>query len=142
MQNEDEQLYDDLLNNIRKGLEVYGPKRFNQSVISLLGVKKDDSVKIQKIIKQVCAEYKISHSTLISSNERGDVYEAKRIVICLLFFETNMKVRAIASKIFQREWHSFATKCIKKHRTLNLIVKADKEYKQRYDKIQKIISQN
>ena len=129
----------ELLKNIQDGLKIYGLKELNSSLETLLKKNDDDNYKIELILKLVCVEYGINKKVLLHSTERGEVQEARRIAICLLFFNTNTTIRKIAKLVFQRDYHLFIQKAIKRHRSINVNIKPDRLYKEKYDKLEKII---
>ena len=129
----------ELLKNIQDGLKTYGLKELNSSLETLLKKNQDDNTKIEFILKLVCLEYNISKKVLLHSTERGEVQEARRMAICLLFYNTELTIRKIAKTIFNRDYHLFIQKAIKRHTSININVKPDRLYKEKYDKIEQII---
>jgi chromosomal replication initiation ATPase DnaA len=140
MSDDKEQLYE-LLTNIQKGLKLYDLDELNTSLELLINRKENNTYFIEKIIDCVCKEYKINRNVLIHSTERGEIQDARRTAICLLFFHANMPMRKIAKIVFNRNYHLFIQKAIKRHRNINVKVKPDREYKERYDKLEKTIKQ-
>lgn len=128
-----------LLKNIQKGIKAYGLKELNSSLETLINNNSNKNKKIEKIISIVCDEFKIERSVLLFSNERGEVQDARRIATCLLFFNAKVSVRAISKSVFERDWTLFVSKAIKRHRNINVAIKPDREYKERYDKLEKLL---
>jgi len=137
----DKQQLSELLKNIQKGLEEFDLEELNNSLETLLKSKVDETGKIELIINLVCKEYKINKNVLINSTERGEIQDARRMVICLLFFNTSISIRKLAKFVFNRNYHLFIQKAIKRHRNLNLKVKPDREYIEKYDKLEKQFKQ-
>jgi|LakMenE01Jun11ns_1017448.scaffolds.fasta_scaffold9745610_3 chromosomal replication initiation ATPase DnaA len=129
-----------LLKNIQKGIKVYGLKQLNDSLEALINSGDGRDKIIDKILLIVCDDFKISKNILLFSNERGEIQEARRIATCLLFFNANIPVRTISKKIFERDWTLFVSKAIKRHRNINESIKPDREYKERYEKLEKILN--
>lgn len=138
----DKELLSEFLKNLRKGLKVCDLEELNKSIEGVLEkIKNDDSV-IQDVLNVVCEEYNLLRNELLHSTQRGEVQEARRIAICLMFFNSNISIRKIANGVFNREYHLFIQKAIKRHKTLNVNIKPDKQYKDKYDKLEKIIKTN
>jgi hypothetical protein len=129
----------ELLKNIQDGLKTYGLKELNSSLETLLKKNENDDSKTELILKLVCIEYNINKKVLLHSTERGEIQEARRMAICLLFFNTNISIRKIAKMVFNRDYHLFIQKAIKRHRSININVKPDRLYKEKYDKLEQII---
>lgn len=124
-----------LLNSIKKGIKKFGLKNLNDSLEAILD-KKDGIDYVNLIAECVCNEYKITRRNLIHSNNRGDIQEARTIFICLLHFNANLKIRYIAKRIFNRDYHTFVFEAIKRHRGLDEKSIHDRKYKQKYDRIE------
>lgn len=137
----DKQQLSELLKNIQKGLEEYDLEELNKSLETLLKSKDDENGRIELILSLVCKEYNINKNVLINSTERGELQDARRMAICLLFFNTQISIRKLAKFVFNRNYHLFIQKAIKRHRSLNLKVKPDREYIERYDKLEKQLKQ-
>jgi chromosomal replication initiation ATPase DnaA len=129
----------ELLKNIQDGLKTYGLKELNSSLETFLKKNENDDSKTELILKLVCIEYNINKKVLLHSTERGEIQEARRMAICLLFFNTNISIRKIAKMVFNRDYHLFIQKAIKRHRSININVKPDRLYKEKYDKLEQII---
>jgi len=135
----EKQILSEFLKNLRKGLKVCDLEELNKTIEGLLEkIKNDDSV-IEDVLNVVCEEYKLLRNELLHSTQRGEIQEARRIAICLMFFNSNISIRKIANGVFNREYHLFIQKAIKRHKTLNVNIKPDKQYKDKYDKLEQII---
>jgi hypothetical protein len=75
---------------------------------------------------------------ILRSQERGgDVQEARSVASCLLYFHAKMPIRVISKNVFDRDNHTFVSKALKRHRCIDIRIKFDREYKNKYDKIEK-----
>lgn len=135
---EDNHDLSEMLENIKKNLKLYSVKDLNAALIESMNKKSDCFKKSQHIVDEVCREYGITKNSLINSTSKA-IQEPRRITICLLHFNLKMPVRKISVDVFGKEWTLFVSKAIKQHRELNEEIKFDREYKEKFDKIEKVI---
>ena len=132
---EDKKEIKSLLKNIQEGLSKYSISELNEALISILNKKHDKSEEIEYVFHIVTNEFGISVRTLKQKNQRGDINEAKQIAYCLLHLTLGLSIRYIADKIFFN-WHTSVSIAIKRFKTINLAVKHDKEFLDKYTKLQ------
>lgn len=128
-----------LLKNIQKGLKSYGIKDLNDALASLLAKKNPKNKEIEVVLRCVCQEYSIGMKDLLKSSSRGAIQEARKMSVCLLHLNTGLTVRFISQRVFEKDWHTFVANAIKRHKSLNETIKPDREYKERYDRIEQAI---
>lgn len=128
-----------LLKNIQKGLRVFGVKDLNNALAEMLNDKDGKSQEIKMTLQAVCEDFKIPLRDLIESTSRGIIQEARNTAICLLYFNVRLPIRVISNRVFGTKWTLFVSKAIKRHKTLNKNIKPDKEYLERYERIESVI---
>lgn len=135
---EDNHDLSEMLENMKKGLKLYEVKELNNLLVEAINKKSDKFNRAQYILDEVCKEYCVSKNFLLTSTSKS-IQEPRRVAICLMFFNLRMPVRKISKDIFVKDWTLFVSKAIKQHRELNEDIKFDREYKQKYDKIEALI---
>lgn len=128
-----------IIKAIRSGLKKY-TKDFDEASERFLKRKQIEyGPKIEYVLQIVSSEYCIKKQQLIHSDARGHIQDAKRMAYCLLHFKVELPVRHISKRIFFNS-HQTIFNAIKSFKTLNEKVKTDKEFKERYDKLEKKIA--
>lgn len=125
-----------LVKNIHKGLQTYGVKELNDALTSLLEKKSTKTKKVEVVFQCVCNEYDINLKQLLYSTARKITGEARPIAIALLHFNLGLTFRKISRGVFERKYYTFVANAIKRHKTLDVSLKQDREYKERYDRIE------
>lgn len=126
---------EDLLKNIQEGLKKYSISELNEALIAILNKKHDKSEEIDYVFSIVTNEFNISIRTLKQKNHRGIINDAKQIAYCLLHLTLGLSIRHIADKIFFN-WHTSVSIAIKRFKTTNTEIKQDKEFIDKYTKLQ------
>lgn len=127
---------EDLLKNMRKALKHYSVKELNEAIITSLSKRKNDINKeVNYILKIVAAQYKVTEMILKNSVSRGKIVEAKNIAYCLLHYDLGLSIGHISQRIFFNSRNSVYTG-IKKLKSLNLSIKADKDFYDTYQQMQ------
>jgi hypothetical protein len=127
---------DELLNNMRKALKHYSVKELNEAIIFALSEKKEDiSEPVKFVLKIVAKHYGISEKILKNSVSRGRIVEAKNISYCLLHYDLGLPTGYIANRIFFN-WKNSVHLGTKKLKSLNLSIKADKDFYDTYQQMQ------
>lgn len=124
-----------LLHNIQEGLKKFTIQELNEAIITFLNKKSDKSVEINYVIGLVCKEYSISREALKSKNARGVQIEAKQIAYCLLHINLGFSLRYISNRIFFNNHNSIAIG-IKRLKNANTKLKIDKEFIDKYKKLE------
>jgi chromosomal replication initiation ATPase DnaA len=136
----EDKLISNIFKNIEKGISLFGLKEYSTSLEGLVIDKNKNNDKIEIIIREVCNCYQVSKSDLINSTERGKIQDARNMAVALLFFNAEVPIRVIAKKVFGREWHTFVTKAINRHRNVKPEISVDKEYLNKYNHLESIIN--
>lgn len=127
-----------LLKNIQESLKSYTVEELNDAIQKVLSQKQDKHAEKEFVLNAVTTHYSISRRTLIKSNARGPIQEAKKLTYCLLHYNLGFTIRHIAIGIFGYEkCHSNVGRAIKYFTTLNDKVKVDREFKEKYEAIQR-----
>lgn len=124
-----------LLKNISEGLKVYSVKELNEAIIECLNKKHDKREEVEFILNMIAGDYLISRRILIHSTARGRIQEARQLSYCLLHFNLGLPIRHIAKRIFSK-WHNSVAIAIKQHKNLNVAIKHEREFKEKYDSLQ------
>lgn len=139
MMKEDNHDLSEMLENMKKGLKLYKVKDLNNLLVEAINKKNDKFNVAQDVLDEVCKEYGLSKNILLSSTSRV-IQEPRRIAICLMYFKVKLSVRKISKDVFSKDWTLFVSKAINQHRELNKDIKFDREYKEKYDKIEALIN--
>lgn len=123
-----------LLKNIQKGLKHFSIKELSDNVFNFLKSKEEKTKEINIILKLVQNEFSISLSKL-KSNARGEIQDAKQLAYCLLHFDLGLSVRHISTRIFDN-WHNSVFKGIKRLKNIDVNLKPDKEFFDKYQFLQ------
>ncbi len=123
-----------LLKNIGNGLAKYSIDELNKGIISFINKKEALPKEIDFFIDNVCATYGITKRKLMKSKEIGEVTQARQLTYCLLYDCLSISQGYIATHIFDKS-PATVNSAIKYYRSLNMNVKADKEFKDKYDLI-------
>ncbi len=129
----DKEELENLLKNIQEGLKKYSVKELNDAIIHFLGKKHDKTEEIEHILDIIATDYSISKRTLKTSKARGEIQDAKQIAYCLLHINLGLPIRYIAKRIFMYKWHNSVATGIHRYKRLNLNVKPDRQFKDKYD---------
>lgn len=133
-----EQQVQTLFKNIQKGIDVHGVKGLNRQLTKVAAskVEVDTYKKIDIVLKAVCNEYGVGLTKQLNKGfSKGKFKFAKYTCCCLLYFELDMSMRAIAKEVFKQSNPKFVFIAVHLHKNINTRIKEDKEYKERYDKI-------
>ena len=125
-----------LLKNIQQGLKVYTLKELNIALIEALNKTNDKKDEIEFVLNSVVEYYNISYRTLKQSHTRGVKQEYKQMAYCLLYFNLELPIRYISSRIFFN-WPTSVLTGIKKYKNLNPELKQDKKFLETYQYLQK-----
>lgn len=131
-----------LLKNIQEGLKKYTIKELNQAIVEFLNKKDDKTQEINYILEIVSQEFNISIRLLKQKNGRGDISEAKQVAYCLLHFNLGLSSRYIAERVFITQWHSVVHKAIVRFKSINLSLKPDREFMEKYEALNKKFIEN
>lgn len=125
-----------LLKNIQEGLKVYSVKELNAAIIECLNKKHDKREEVEFVLNTIALDYSISRKILIHSTARGRIQEARQLAYCILHFNLGLPMRYIATRIFSK-WHNSVAIAIKQYKNLNVSIKHEREFKEKYEAIQK-----
>ena len=127
-----------LFKNIHKGLKTYSVKELNKAIVEYLNKKPDITNKedIDFVLLLVCEEYNVTKRILINSTGRGKIQQAREIAYCLLHFDLGLTLRYIAKRIFFK-WHNTVAISCRHLKNVNVNLKPEKEFKDKYDFLQK-----
>ena len=128
--------FENLLDNLQKCLKTYSVKELNDALVTIFSKKQDNSLEVNFVLDEVAKEYSISKRTLIHSKARGNTQEAREVAYCLLNLNLGITLRHIGNRIFLKGAHNGVVRALDKFRKLNMEVKQDREFKERYEKIQ------
>ena len=126
------------LKNTEKALRHHTVDELNTALLDVLKSKTDKKEDISIVLELVSKEYNISKRTLINSTARGDIQVAKKMAQCLLHFSLGLNTRYIAARIFNR-WQNSVSKSILYYKGLDLSVPIDKDFNDKYNKLEKLI---
>ncbi len=126
-----------LLKNIQEGLQTYSVQELNEAIVSFLSKKHDKNAEVNFVLDEVAGMYSISRRTLTHSSARGEIQQAKKLSYCLLHYNVGLTIRHIAMRIFPNKFHNGVGVAIKEFRNLNEAIKFDREFKEKYELIQK-----
>jgi chromosomal replication initiation ATPase DnaA len=131
-----------LLKNIQNGIKKYSIKGLNEAIETAMDSidtnQKDKQKQVSIIINTVCNDFDITRTQLVHSRARGNIQQAKMMAYCLLHYQLGLTIRHIAKKVFNREHHYCVTSAIRHYKNLNLNIKPDKEFNDRYEKIKSV----
>jgi len=132
-----------LLKSIQEGLQKYSVQELNKAIVAILkkGGTEQNGFNIDYALQIVCDEYGISRYTLLHTNGRGDIQDAKRIAYCLLHINLGLTIRYIASNIFKCYPNSIASG-IKKLKCADVNIKHEKAFLERYHQLRKKLIEN
>lgn len=132
-----------LLKRISKSLEKISVQELSTAITAILK-KKDNSEKsiyIDYALQIVCEEFNTSKFSLIKSNERGEMQDAKRLAYCLLHYDLQISIRSIASSVFDCYPNSIASG-IKKLKNADVNIKHEKAFVEKYYSLQRKLIEN
>lgn len=124
-----------LLHNIQEGLKRHSIEELNEAIIHFLNKKENKSEAIDYLFNIVSKEYNTNSLTLKKQNIRGELQEAKQIIYCVLHYNLGFSIRYIAKRIFFSKWHASVYTGINKLKNFDANIKQDREFMQRYEKI-------
>lgn len=125
-----------LLRNIQEGLKRYTLEELNEAMVTVLNNKHDKHEETNFVLDKVCEMYSISRRTLVYSVARGQIKVARRLASCLLYYNVGLSHRFIAARVFFCKYHNGISSGIRAFENLNDKVKADREFKGRYEQVQ------
>lgn len=128
------------LKNTEKALRTHSVEELNDALSEVLKDKSDKKQEINFVLDLVANEYKTTRRSLVNSTARGNIQTAKKMAQCLLHFVLGLNTRYIAARIFNR-WQNSISKSISYYKTLNLAVQPDKDFNDKYNKLEQIIIQ-
>lgn len=130
----------EFLGNAQKALEKYSVKELNEAIIVALNQKDGKKNEISHVFDIVCEDYKVTRRVLMSNSQAGEAAKARCMAYCLLHINLGIPMRQITKRIFTGRWHNSVAVAIKYFRALNVSIKPDKEFKERYDRLESILS--
>ena len=122
--------------HIQIGLSKYSIKELNEAIISFLSKKSNKNAEIDFVFKIVCEDFNTTTEKLKEKNIRGLNYDAKQIIYCILNLNLGFSVRYIAKFIFDNN-HVSVYSGIRRFQNLNMNLKQDRIFKEKYDKYSK-----
>lgn len=126
----------ELLKNFQKGLKYCTVEELNEAILNLLNAKGDKKEEKDYIITIVCSHFDISKRALMKSKHRNGIVEARHLVFCLLHLELGMSTRQIANSVFEYRSHFRVAEAIRRYKSLDPIIKSDREFQDNYKKLQ------
>lgn len=132
-----------LLSSIQSGLQKYTIKQLNNALISILNndYTQSEVFKIDYALQIVCEEYNITIKVLMNKTLRGEIYQAKILAFCLLYFNLGLTIRQIANNVFNCYPTSVA-RAIKKIKYANMNMRQEEELVLRYKLLSKRLTEN
>ena len=133
--------FQSLLVNIQKCLKKYSVIELNNALVSFFSKKLDNSSEIDFVLMEICKEYCISKRTLTHSTARGTTQQARKIAYCIFNLNLGLPGRYISNKIMFGTTHHTVSRAIREYKALSNSVKTDREFKEKYEKIQQKLAE-
>ena len=132
----------ELFGNIKSALKRVSVPELSNAVAKSTG-RKDDNLRseIDFILTLVCKEFKISKNILLRTSRKRELVEPKKTAYCLLSINLKLPVRYIAKNVFENVNHDSVHRAKTYFVSLNEAVKPDKIFKERYDRLSKILTE-
>jgi chromosomal replication initiation ATPase DnaA len=124
-----------LLKNIQEGLKIYSIKELNEAIIEALNKNNNKREDIDFVLEKVAESYEVTVRNLKKSKARGLMQDAKQTAYNLLHLDLKLTIRQISGKIFFNN-SSSVFQGIKRLRGINVKLKQDKEFFEKYQYIQ------
>lgn len=129
-----------LIKSLQKGLKQYSLEEFNLALSGVLKNKavneKDKEKQIIIVLDSICKEYNITKDALVYEKTKRNVVQARNIAYCILHLDIKLSIRYIATRVFFLKWHNSVGVAIKNYNTLNPEIPPDKEFIDKFKKIQ------
>lgn len=122
-------------------LKHLSPAEIAEQLTKISTQNSDKKFHIEFILNSVSAEFEISRRSLIYSAQRGNIQQAKQLAYCLLHFEVGLPVRYIGKRVFSVA-HPSVVRALKRYNNINLLVPADREFKEKYEKLKRVLVYN
>lgn len=124
-----------LFKTLQKALGSHSVSDITEAVSSYLSKKDDKNEEIHYVLEIVCEEFRISRRVLRESKLKGDVTVARNLVYCILHNELHLPIRYIATTVIPRKGWTAPFNAVSYYKSLNVEVKVDREFKEKYDRL-------
>ena len=123
----------DLFKNIQNGLKHYGLNELNFLLCKVLKTKTalEKKDEVNYIVAIVCEHYQLSKRNFMTARFGGNSSEARQMASCLLHLNIGLSQRYIAG--YYNISPRMVNVAIKKHKTIDIKIKTDREFKETYD---------
>jgi chromosomal replication initiation ATPase DnaA len=129
--------------NVQQSLKKYTLNEINESLQLMANSetnnKKDKDKEISIVLDAICKEYSIEKDILIYGKSKKDLQQARNIAYCILHLDLGLPIRYIAKRIFFLNWHNSVGVAIKYHKSLNVNIAPDRNFKEKLETVQKTI---
>lgn len=134
-----------MLRWLAEGLKKYTVEELTENLGSLVSDKKlrqrQQKLKVECVLSEICTEFEITRDELVKGRGKGVVQTARKYAYCILHQDVGLPIRYIAKNIFLREWHTSVSVAVNYTKTLNVNIKADREFGEKLQELREKIKE-
>jgi chromosomal replication initiation ATPase DnaA len=130
---------------LQQGLKKFSLQELNESIEGIVSDKnlrkREQKLKTDCVISEICNEFNVNRAELLKGRGKGQVQVARKYAYCILHHDLELPIRYIAKSVFQHQWHTSVSVVINYSKSLNMMVKTDREFAEKLENLRSRIQE-